>query len=85
MTIKEFKIQLALGSLSKDMKYDLADDPNTSIEILTALSKDKDWWIRYRVAMNPNTPVEILTILSKDKSYNVRYWVVDNTNTPKKY
>ena len=82
MTLKEIKIQLALGSLSIDMKLKLTCDPNTPVEALTILSTDKDMWIRGWIANNPNTPVEALTILSTDKDYYVRYYVACNPNTP---
>ena len=75
MTIKEFQIQLALGTLTYDMKYKLAANLNTPTEVLTILSTDKDWYVRYWVAYNPSTPKKILTILSKDEAYD--------TNTPK--
>lgn len=47
MTIKEVEIQLALGTLPDYMKYKLAENPNTPKEILTKLSIDKDWNVRY--------------------------------------
>ena len=47
MTIKEFEIQLALGSLTEDMKDKLAIDGRTSKKILTILSKDKDDGVRW--------------------------------------
>ena len=78
MTIKEFEIQLALGSLTDEMKYDLAYNKRTSKEVLTILSKDKDWVVRYDVANNPNTPTEVLTKLSRDEDRNVRWCVEDN-------
>ena len=42
MTIKEFEMQLALGSLTNDMKIELAYNSNTPKKILSMLSKDKD-------------------------------------------
>ena len=75
MTIKEIEIQLALGSLPTNNKLDLACSRRTSKKVLTILSIDKDWYIRYYVAANPNTPVDILKKLSKDKHRSVRYGV----------
>ena len=72
MTVKEFKIQYALGSLSNEMKKKLAEDLKTSKEILTILSKDKHWSVRYSVARNPNTLVEVHRKLSKDENWFVR-------------
>ena len=83
MTIKEFEIQEALGSLTDEMKVRLAKNLNTPKEILTKLSTDENSDVRYRVAENPNTPKEVLTILSTDKDSGVRYWVADNLNRRK--
>ena len=83
MTIKEIEIQLALGSLTEDMKIALAGNKRASKKILTILSKDKNVWVRWRVANNLNTPTEILTILSTDKDSSIRYLVACNPNTPK--
>ena len=82
MTIKEIRVQLALGTLTDNMKYKLANDERTSKKILTILSTDENWVVRYKVARNPNTPVEVLTILSKDEDSIVRCWVANNPNTP---
>ena len=49
MTIKEIEIQLALGSLTNNMKIDLACNPNTPKKILTILSADNYWVVRYFV------------------------------------
>ena len=84
MTIKEFEIQYALGTLSLNMKIKLANNPNTPKEILKILATDKDGWIRYYIAGNPNTSKEILTKLSTDKGAEIRYYVARNPNTPKK-
>ena len=83
MTTKEFKMQLALGTLTYDIKKELADNKRTSKEILIILSTDEVWYIRCRVADNSNTSKEVLTKLSKDKNSNVRYWIAYNPNTPK--
>ena len=80
MTIEEFNIQDALGSLSNDDKIALVDNSNTPTDILTILSKDKNRYVRCEVAENPNTSTEILTTLSKDEAIDVRYWAVRNPN-----
>lgn len=62
MTVKEFKIQLALGTLSFNVKMILAKSPNTPKEILDILytSKENDsnylkhYSIKHCVAANPN-------------------------------
>ena len=82
MTIKEFEIQLALGTLSYDMKISLAYNKRTSKKILTTLSTDEEWDVRYLVARNPNTPKEVLVKLSTDEHWCVRCRVADNPNTP---
>ncbi len=82
MTVKELKIQLALGSLSHSDKYDIAENTK-SIKILKILSTDKNWYIRSTIARNPNTPKEVLKILSTDEDNTVRYFVAMNPNTPK--
>ena len=87
MTTKEVKIQLALGSLTYDMKRELTVNKRTSKKILTILStdeNDENWAIRCRVADNPNTPKETLTKLSTDKDWWIRRKVANNTNTPKR-
>ena len=83
MTIKEFKIQYALGSLSIDNKINLAGNESTSKEILSILSIDKNSYIRGWIAENPNTPINILKKLSKDEDWCVKYWVTCNHNAPK--
>ena len=82
MTTKEIKIQLALGTLTDEMKYQLAVRRRTSKGILIKLSTDEDIDVRCYVADNPNTPIEALTILSKDEDNDVRCYIADNPNTP---
>ena len=74
MTAKEYKVQLALGTLSHKAKVKLTRNKRTSKEILSILSKDKHYDVRYYVAKNPNTPIEVLKKLSTDASWWVRYW-----------
>lgn len=82
MTLKEFKIQYALGTLDKKTLVEMADDPNTFVEILKILSKDKDEGVRQSVASNHNCPIEILESLSKDKDFFVRHRVMCNAECP---
>ena len=56
MTIKEFKIQEALGLLTYSMLAKLAYSPDTSKEVLTILSTDKNWGVRHWAFTNPNYP-----------------------------
>ena len=80
MTIKEIEIQLALGSLTDDIKLKLADNRKTSKKILIMLSIDENWRVRSYVAENPNTPKKALTKLSTDEVWFVRCYVVFNPN-----
>ena len=66
MSIKEFKVQYALGSLSDCMKVAIAHDPRTSATVLTILSNDPFFGARTNVAGNVNTPIDILKKLSKE-------------------
>ena len=49
MIIKEIEVQLALGTLIDGMKINLACSPNTPKEVLTILSTDNYWVVRYFV------------------------------------
>jgi len=84
MTIKEFKMQYALGSLSRYMLLGIANCPSTSGEILTILSRNKDYWVRHHVAANQNTPARALTKLSNAHEEGIRVWVASNRHTTKK-
>ena len=72
--------------LSKDEKiavrWKVADNPNTPVNILEKLSTDEDLWVRRAVASNPNTPIDILEKLSTDEEWRVRCGVTENPNTP---
>ena len=59
MTIKEYRIQKALGTLSYHMTAKLAYDRNTSPELLAVLIKNEDWLISHWAIENLNTPKEI--------------------------
>jgi len=83
MTIKEFEIQYALGSMSHKMLMRLAGFHKTSKEILIILSKDPAVGVRYWAALNPNTPKESLEILSKDKERYVKYEAIRTFKTLK--
>ena len=82
MTIKELKIQLALGSLTYNMKINWAMADDTPKSVLEILSVDKNWEVRYWVARHSNTTIEILKRLSNDKDLNVRQQVARNSKTP---
>ena len=65
-------------------KLELAKNPNTPIETLAELAKDRDWSVRNYVACNPKTPAETLAELAKDEDLVVRCNAANNLNTPKK-
>jgi len=82
MTIKELKIQLALGSIPDNERQQLAMLDETPKSILTILSNDKDWTIRYWVVKNNNITIEILKRLSNDENLSVRQQVAKHPKTP---
>ena len=83
MTIKEFEIQEALGTLTDDMKCKLAQNPNTPIEVLVKLSTDKYWNIQYYVVANPNTPMDVIIKLALTKPWWGKDMPVRNPNIPR--
>jgi len=78
MTVKEFKMQYALGALSNNSLQEIAKDPNTSKGILTILSSDEDHIIKSWIASNPNTPIKILTKLYEHGNNGLRWWISKN-------
>ena len=80
MTIKEFEIQYALGTLTDGVKKELAIK-SASKKILSMLSRDGNCDVRYNVADNKSTPKDALSMLSKDKKWEVRGNVARNNNT----
>lgn len=56
----------------KEVRLSVAEDPDTSIDDLTILSKDPDWEVREAVAVNMSTPWDVLVELGKDNAYPVR-------------
>ena len=80
MTIKEFEMQYALGSLSHDMIQKLTNNSNTSKKILTILSADENYYVRQNVALNRNTPVKVLTKLSTNEAFHIKIAVARNPN-----
>jgi hypothetical protein len=73
-----------IRKMDYDEKYDLAENPNTPVDVLEILSEDVDWSVRRNVAENPNTPVDVLKELSKDEDEDedVIRAVAGNPNTP---
>ena len=54
-----------------DVRVSVAENPSTSVDVLTELAKDSDWEVRAKVAENPNTPAGVLIELSKDEDDRV--------------
>lgn len=50
----------------KDVRYEVAGNPNTPGVVLSILAHDKFSDVRLNVAKNPNTPRDTLSILSTD-------------------
>lgn len=72
MTIKEFEIQLALGSMTYDIKRRLSCDSNTSKEILRMIYNSSTCWeLGHRMLVNPNIPEDIKRVLHKKLVVNV--------------
>lgn len=60
MTVKEFKVQHALGALSVEKRYKLAEMLSTPKGILTILMNDPDAKVRSKVRNNPNFPNSLI-------------------------
>jgi hypothetical protein len=74
------EIEIALNADAGE-RIALAQNPNTSTEVLDALSKDPDQFICMRVAANVNTLAHTLDRLSKNESIYVREFVAEHLNT----
>jgi len=70
--LNELRIQLALGSLSKNALEVVANNPTIPTDILETLSTDKNWEVRYQIAQNPSTPAVIRLKLCDDVNWQVR-------------
>jgi len=81
MTLKEFKVQCALGTLSYNTIKTIAANSQTCVEVLHELSSAKNDNIRQAVASNLSTPIQTLINLSKD-FYTIRQAVAANPNAP---
>ena len=72
MTIKEFEIQLALGTAPASVQHHFAIRPDTPTKILTKLVSSKHHFVRWSIACNYNTSNETLVELVKDSSDLIR-------------
>lgn len=60
------------GKKMVENEFKIANDPETSQDVLEKLSKHKDEHIRAAVAMNSKTRKETLLVLTKDESDYVK-------------
>ena len=79
-TIKEFKTQVALGTMTPEMQRALMINPNTPTELLVHFAKARSRHHRRNIAKNLNTPRDLLSTLLKDKCKSVREGVMENPN-----
>ncbi|MBD2577996.1 hypothetical protein [Oscillatoria sp. FACHB-1406] len=61
---------------------EVVSSPQTFLEILKQLSRDRDLSVREAVAKHPYAPVEALECLARDESSNIRAHVAQHKNTP---
>jgi len=71
-----------IKTMSLNEKVNLANDFDTSHEILRELAKDKDFHIRLLVAENPNIPEDVLWDLAADENKGVKTSIAGNPSTP---
>lgn len=74
-------IEELAGDEEAKVRYEVAKNPNTPIDILTKLAEDENSDVRWGAIRNPNTPADILRELAEDKEWYVRYEVTRNPNT----
>lgn len=65
-----------------DIRYAVAQNPQTPPETLAMLAEDSDNDVRCAVAANQNTPAETLALLAEDKVWLIRCRVARHRNTP---
>ena len=92
MTVKEFKVQYALGSLSTDNLNKLAKNKRTAKTILTILSTNENITVKCKVAANLNTPAKALENIYRateklpsnmsGRGSLIRYGIATNPSTP---
>jgi len=64
------------------VRFMVAENPNTPVEILAKLSQNSDRSIRIAVSGNPNAPIESLLQLAKDPDSVVRHLAQNHPNYP---
>ena len=76
------KKRLSPDTLTKLTNISIAEDGNTSPDVLAELAKNEEEEVRKLVAKHPNTPSAALAELAKDTIKEVRALVSKNPNTP---
>ena len=76
------RLLAALPICETDVRWGMARNVNTQVEVLVVLAEDLDEEVLWDVAENVNTPVEVLVVLAKDQDAGVRAGVAENVNTP---
>ena len=79
-TLDKLSNKIEIKNLSDKERFELAENPNTSSEILDKLSHDEEDYIRAAVASNPNTQIGAMFKLAHDYKINVRFIVAKNTS-----
>jgi len=64
------------------LKFEVARNPKTSVEIIALLAQDSDYRVRQHVAANLGAPSIWLAKLSIDPELTVRHNVLSNPSTP---
>jgi len=73
---------LSSCSHNKGIRYIVAGNSNTPVDVLKRLASDLDLYVKCAVAGNSNTPVDVLRQLVSDPRSSVRQGVAFNSNTP---
>jgi len=64
------------------VRWAVAKNSKTTLQLLEVLSNDNDEWVRVAVAANQSTPYHALEALSRDSEFSVRKNVAKNPSTP---
>jgi len=80
-TKSEWKLKDFADSRYEDVRRSVAENQNTSSDVLEKLSNDDEYSVREAVAKNKRTSVKVLEKLSNDVSQRVREEVAKNENT----
>jgi len=81
MTDEQKHLDKLSKSKDSDERLSVAENENTSPDILDKLSQDENNEVRYSVSCNEKTKSETLDKLSNDKDVNVRLGVANNNST----